>query len=567
MIILLKKTSLFLILLFCLIPAKSGYTANQSTEYHALLLTNLNYLDKKWIDLTPNRLKQIKQLHKTLRKHNYTITRVVNTKNDGLRHAIDSFFKKHKNTNHKLLIFYVGYCNDNEENKPCLLSVDTGYISKSDKIPSKNSLPISNLLQQAQSYGIKQLLIAIDGSISIHPPNFDYLYAENNNQKSSASGNHDYAVIAAGEGHEYEPYNSNFTHLFNRALIRAKTNASKSLTLDSFFTIFQKESASNSFRIPWCKVNTDNATGKSLPILGTVNALSNNNLSSLTISTIPENANVRILNIKPRYNPKGHQLKAGQYTIEVSADGYTQTVKKLKLYKDENAYFTISLQKLNPTRNPEILPPPKQPAEIAEDNSGFITIPTGSFVMGGERYNEKPKHRVKISSNLQVMINEVSQRDFNVYLENTKTDSFDAASGNTDVPVVNVSWFDATGYAEWLSEKTGDHYRLPTEAEWEYIARNNNLNPLTSTNIQPGTIGIKGMPGNVMEWCSDCYHSNYSTPPNTEYNSNCSNRVVRDIHYHQSKESVSIKQLSSRRGIMPTTKMSNIGFRLVKVIK
>ena len=98
--------------------------------------------------------------------------------------------------------------------------------------------------------------------------------------------------------------------------------------------------------------------------------------------------------------------------------------------------------------------------------------------------------------------------------------------GRSSRPIMKVSWFDATAYAEWLSGITGESFRLPTEAEWEHACRAGtktdysfgenisqalanfdraNNKTMTVGSYQPNPFGLYEMHGNVWEWCSDWY--------------------------------------------------------------
>src|SRR5690606_14107996 len=99
-----------------------------------------------------------------------------------------------------------------------------------------------------------------------------------------------------------------------------------------------------------------------------------------------------------------------------------------------------------------------------------------------------------------------------------------------DEAVIFVSWHDAMRFCEWLSQKEGVVYRLPTEAEWEYVCRagtttafstgdtlpdgfqkhdNGNWTPkavsLHVGKTPPNAFGVYDMHGNVEEWCLDWY--------------------------------------------------------------
>jgi formylglycine-generating enzyme required for sulfatase activity len=105
----------------------------------------------------------------------------------------------------------------------------------------------------------------------------------------------------------------------------------------------------------------------------------------------------------------------------------------------------------------------------------MVIIPAGSFRMGDIRgtgdSDEQPVHTVTVKS-FAMGRYQVTFAEYDCFVEQTGREKpSDSGWGRGNRPVINVSWDDAVAYAEWLSQVTGDQYRLPTEAEWEYAAR------------------------------------------------------------------------------------------------
>lgn len=162
----------------------------------------------------------------------------------------------------------------------------------------------------------------------------------------------------------------------------------------------------------------------------------------------------------------------------------------------------------------------------------------------------------------------------------------DLGFGRESRPVVDVNWFDAVAYADWLSSKTGEKYRLPTDAEWEYVARAGaelgfkyswgaelvpnlaNCKDCGSTwgsqmsapvgSFEPNSFGVYDMHGNVWEWTSDCF---YTDSPKKVRDLHCKVGVVRggswDVPATEIAFTVRAVQQSENTA-------ANTGFRLVR---
>jgi len=205
----------------------------------------------------------------------------------------------------------------------------------------------------------------------------------------------------------------------------------------------------------------------------------------------------------------------------------------------------------------------------------FAYTPSGTFLMGSPadevgRYDDETQHKVTLTRGFLMGMTHVTRGQFAAFVQDSghQTEAekdgrasvfdekgFSMVKGaswrspgfdqSDDHPVVEISWNDAMAFCNWLSKKEGKHYRLPTEAEWEYAARagaqtaygwgndpddgrgwgncgdqtaKQKLSNLVAFSwadgyvftsparaFRPNAFGLYDMIGNAWEWCNDWY--------------------------------------------------------------
>ncbi len=143
----------------------------------------------------------------------------------------------------------------------------------------------------------------------------------------------------------------------------------------------------------------------------------------------------------------------------------------------------------------------------------MLRIEPGSFSMGSsttrDLWMEQPVHQVTLTQPFYIAETEVTLQQYRLFQPD-----FDGSPG-FEPYAGGVSWHDAAAFAEWLSRKEGKPYRLPTEAEWEYVARAVASPPAAGPrgdSAGSDVPGVRNLLSGVREWCADWF-GEYPTGP------------------------------------------------------
>jgi len=229
----------------------------------------------------------------------------------------------------------------------------------------------------------------------------------------------------------------------------------------------------------------------------------------------------------------------------------------------------------------------------------MVVVPSGRLAMGSpadetdRTAGEGPQHEVTIARSFALAKTEVTFEQWDACVAANACPKAVDSWGRGKMPVVDVSWDGARRYVTWLSQVTGKHYRLPTEAEWEYAARagtstrypwghevgvgHANCNGCGSDwilqtapvgSFPPNAYGLFDMQGNVWEWVEDIWHDSFDGAPSDGSawldRGDPTFRVIRGSSWHNEPE---LTRSAIRFERHRKVQFDTLGFRVARTLE
>ncbi len=220
----------------------------------------------------------------------------------------------------------------------------------------------------------------------------------------------------------------------------------------------------------------------------------------------------------------------------------------------------------------------------------IVKIAGGEYLMGQDdgRDEERPVHEVRVDA-FGLARFQVTNEQYDLFCGSSghgSTKFRDNKELNQALqPVTGTSWFDAVAYCEWLSERTGKRFRLPTEAEWEWAARGGLLGQLYPWGNEPFTerenyhtrwktgpepvgtslpngFGLYDMCENVHEWCTEWYDPKYYESSPRDNPPGAATGTRRASRGGAWRHQIKISRCAARSSIPPELQYADYGFRV-----